>query len=55
LMYASWKGNTEAAKALLDGGADLNIKNMKGQTASMLAAMVERNEIVELLAKAGAK
>ncbi|MGZ0170331.1 MAG: ankyrin repeat domain-containing protein [Planctomycetales bacterium] len=43
----------EAAKVLIDGGADLTIKNNEGSTALYIAAFLCRTEIVEMLLEAG--
>lgn len=44
----------EAARVLIDGGADLNIQNKEGSTALHIAAFLCRTEIVEMLLEAGA-
>ncbi len=37
LHYASFKGHTETVKALLEKGADVNVKNGRGKTAFHVA------------------
>jgi ankyrin repeat protein len=49
------EGRTDIIKLLLAEGADVNVKNSKGETALMIAKMRGRKEIVEILEKAGAK
>jgi uncharacterized protein len=44
----------EAAKVLIDEGADLTIQNKEGSTALHIAAFLCRTEIVEMLLEAGA-
>jgi len=48
-MYAAMLGNTEAAKALLVGGANPEIKNDDGQTAADLADAYGHPEIAKLV------
>jgi uncharacterized protein len=43
----------KTAKLLLDKGADVNVKNKKGKTASMLAEEKGNPQMVELLKQAG--
>lgn len=52
LMRASWRGYSEIVKYLVEKGADINIKNYKGETALDLA---DNEEIKEVLRKTGAK
>jgi ankyrin repeat protein len=55
LMSAVDKGNLEAARLLLQAGADPNVKDSKGgQTALMWAAAGNEPEIVKLLVDRGA-
>lgn len=49
LITAASFGKKEIAKALIDGGADLSIKNYDGATALHTAAFFCRTEIVQLL------
>ena len=54
LITAAVFGKTEVALALIEGGADLNLKNNEGSTALHSAAFLCRTEIVESLLKNGA-
>jgi uncharacterized protein len=54
LMGVAFKGYTPIAKLLVDGGADVNVRNFAGQTALMTAALFGRTEIIDLLLAAGA-
>ena len=54
LMSAATFGQTEAAMALIDAGADLDQQNNDGSTALLTAAFFCRTEIVEALLEAGA-
>ena len=45
-MEASHRGHSEVVKLLIDGGADVNVKNNKGETAKELA---KNNDIKELI------
>jgi ankyrin repeat protein len=54
LILASVYGNTEMAKALVEGGADISIKNSSGTTALYNAAFFCHPEIVEILLAKGA-
>ncbi|MBX2964656.1 MAG: ankyrin repeat domain-containing protein [Cyclobacteriaceae bacterium] len=49
LISAAVFGKTEAAKALLDAGVDINFQNNDGSTALHTAAFFCRPEIVKLL------
>jgi ankyrin repeat protein len=51
LMEAAAWGYLPVVEALLEKGADLEIKNKEGQTAWLLAAMGGHTEIVELFRK----
>ena len=51
LITAASFGKTEVAKALIKGGADLNLKNNDGSTALITAAFFCHTEIVEALLK----
>ena len=55
LIEAAKNGDTVSIKALLDAGADVNVKGEDGYTALMFAANAGHTEIVELLKAAGAK
>ena len=54
LITAAFLGKTEAAKILIDAGADLNLKNNAGSTALHTAAFFCHVEIVEALLEKGA-
>ena len=56
LHEAASNGNTKAVQALLDGGADTEIKDgMLKRTALVLASRKDHGDIVEILKKAAAK
>lgn len=54
LITAAAFGNYDAAKLLIDAGADLNLKNNDGSTALHTSAFFCREEIVQLLLDNGA-
>jgi len=54
LISAAVFGKTEIAKALIEAGADVNLKNNEGSTALHSAAFLCRVEIVEMLLANGA-
>ncbi len=54
LITAIVFGKTDISKALIDAGADLEIKNNEGATALMVAALFCRTETLKLLLEAGA-
>ncbi len=54
LISAAVFGKTEVARALIEAGADVNVKNNEGSTALHSAAFLCRMEIVELLLANGA-
>jgi len=54
LITAAVFGKTEIAIALIEAGADVNIKNNEGSTALHSAAFLCRTEIVEALLDKGA-
>jgi len=54
LISAAVFGKTEIARALVESGADVNLKNNEGSTALHSAAFLCRLEIVELLLANGA-
>lgn len=54
LITAAAVGKTEAAKILIEAGADLNYQNNDGSTALHTAAFFCREEIVEALLEKGA-
>ena len=54
-MWAINSGNSDIAKSLIMNGADVNIIDNHGETALMLAELVETKELVQLLKKYGAE
>ena len=54
LISAAVFGKTEIARALIEGGADVNLQNNEGSTALHSAAFMCRLEIVEMLLENGA-
>ena len=54
LISAAVFGKTEIARALIEAGADVNLKNNEGSTALHSAAFLCRLEIVEMLLENGA-
>jgi ankyrin repeat protein len=55
LMRASASGEAGSVRELLDGGADPNAADGKGETALSLAAQFGRTDVVALLLKGGAQ
>ena len=55
LMTMSEWGSDIAVRALLEVGADVNMKNSRGATALSLAKKKRHTKVIELLKKAGAK
>ncbi|TYC90492.1 ankyrin repeat domain-containing protein [Novosphingobium sp. BW1] len=55
LMGVAFKGYVPIARQLLLAGADPSFCNAAGQTPLMMAALFDRQEIVDLLLEAGAK
>ncbi len=53
LITAAAFGKTEAAKILVDAGADLNYQNADGSTALHTAAVFGKTEVVKILIDAG--
>ena len=53
LITAAFLGNAEAAKILIDAGADLNYKNVDGSTALHTAAAFGKTEAAKILIDAG--
>src|SRR4051812_45947011 len=49
LMYAAAKGNTHAAKALIELGANVNLRNSPGDTALRVAASDGTPDIAKIL------
>ena len=54
-MKAVYDNNPEVAQVLLTKNADINAQNDHGKTALDVAKALERNDMIELLEKAGAK
>ena len=54
LISAAVFGKTEVARALIEAGADVNLKNNEGSTPLHSAAFLCRLEIVEMLLENGA-
>lgn len=54
LISAAVFGKTEIARALIEGGADVNLQNNEGSSALHSAAFLCRKEIVEMLLDNGA-
>jgi hypothetical protein len=54
LISAAVFGKTDVARALIEGGADVNLQNNEGSTALHSAAFLCRLEIVEMLLENGA-
>ena len=54
LITAAALGVPEAAKILIDAGADLNYKNMDGSTALQTATVFDQTEVAKILIDAGA-
>ena len=55
LMRAVYDNHPEIAQALLKKNADVNAQNDHGKTALDIAKAFERNDMIQLLEKAGAK
>ncbi|HUV65128.1 MAG TPA: ankyrin repeat domain-containing protein [Sedimentisphaerales bacterium] len=55
LIQAAKDGDVQAVKALLAGGANVNIKDDNGRVPLMWAAYNGHTSIVQLLEEAGAK
>jgi hypothetical protein len=53
LISAAVFGKTEIARALIEGGADVNLQNNEGSSALHTAAFLCRLEIVEMLLENG--
>jgi ankyrin repeat protein len=55
LIEASRFGHDSVARALVERGAKLDVKNKDGQTALMLAVKNGHDDVVRVLKEAGAK
>ncbi len=55
LIVAVLDGHTETVKALIDTGADVNVKINNGDTALIVAERQNYTKMVHLLKSAGAK
>jgi ankyrin repeat protein len=55
IIRAASRGPVELIEALIKAGADVNAKAAGGGTALMLAQIMNRDDVVALLKKAGAK
>ena len=54
LMYAARQGAIDGARALADGGADLNLKDPDGTTALVLAIINAHYDLAAMLLEKGA-
>jgi uncharacterized protein len=54
LVFAARQGQMEAARALIDGGADLNAKDSDGNTALVIAILNSHYDLAQLLLDRGA-
>ena len=54
LHLAAQDGNIESLQSLLTGGASVDARNGRGQSAAHLAALAQSPETVEVLLKSGA-
>ena len=55
LVQAIYRGHTEFAKFLMDEGAEINAKDLKGHSILNSAIYYDRKEIIEILKKEWAK
>jgi ankyrin repeat protein len=56
LMWAARRGHSETVKALINAGADVNVKGGRySKTALMWAEAWDHSEIAEILKQAGAE
>ena len=54
LMIASYHGNLDVVKVLVENGADVNIQSNTGLTALMIASHTDHLDVVKLLIEIGA-
>ena len=54
IWEAAYDGNMEAVKHHLDAGADVNVKDVVGETPLHVAALMNNAEVAELLIDEGA-
>ncbi|XP_045787018.1 integrin-linked protein kinase 1 [Trifolium pratense] len=55
LMYLTNEGDLEGINELLDGGSDVNFRDIDGRTALHIAACQGRTDVVQLLLRRGAE
>ena len=55
LHLASYWGDSEIVKMLIEAGADVNAVNKDGETALYWASLKGHQEIIKILKEAGAK
>jgi ankyrin repeat protein len=55
LMYLANEGDLEGINELLDGGSDVNFRDIDGRTALHIAACQGRTDVVQLLLRRGAE
>ena len=55
LFFAAWAGEADAVRLLIDGGADVNIRDTAGETALSMAVKEGHKEVATMLRQHGAK